>query len=529
MAKKTSPVMATGLKVRRSILELQHAYEAGDVKPLSNLVRAWLGIQSLSPQDLRSFFNLGGYHGEPFNGAGASDGSYWGGYCNHGNILFPTWHRVYLLKLEEALQSIPGCQDVMLPYWDQTDAHTLNYGIPSVLTDEFFLLDGVRKVKNPLRSFILPVDLSDDVAADADAYSKPRGYETVRYPLSGLVGTEEAREKTRIHNEQFPDPIENTKILNGNVMDWLKMDFVPNVTRPADTHQAYIDCLEAPNFTVFSNTASSGHWNNTKSTKDAMVVSLETPHNSIHLAVGGFDVGDAHLSPIPGANGDMGENNTAGFDPIFYFHHCNIDRVFWLWQRRHKSTDMLEIIPEYPGTNSSDTDGGPPTGIEKNIFLTMETNLIPFRHADNRYYRSSDCFNIERQLGYTYSVGSLDTDKRPKQTTRTPGKLIRITGVNRGAIRGSFIIAAFAEIDGKKYRIGTEAILSRWNTKSCANCQKNLEARAFFEEPEIATRSLTPIKYEVKILGREGIIAEGDGSYSTRDLMSTPKFILAVR
>ena len=63
---------------------------------------------------------IGGYHGEPFRGAGWGNASYWGGYCNHGNVLFPTWHRAYLLRLEDALRSIPGCEDVTLPFWDET-------------------------------------------------------------------------------------------------------------------------------------------------------------------------------------------------------------------------------------------------------------------------------------------------------------------------------------------------------------------------------------------------------------------------
>jgi hypothetical protein len=67
---------------------------------------------------------------------GWGNSSYWGGYCNHGNILFPTWHRVYLLKLEEALQSIAGCGDVMLPYWDETSDDSLKNGIPWALTQK---------------------------------------------------------------------------------------------------------------------------------------------------------------------------------------------------------------------------------------------------------------------------------------------------------------------------------------------------------------------------------------------------------
>ena len=54
----------------------------------------------------------------------------------------------------------------------------------------------------------------------------------------------------------------------------------------------------------------------------------------MHLAVGGFDIPAYDASPITGANGDMGENDTAGLDPIFFFHHCFIDYMFWTWQRR---------------------------------------------------------------------------------------------------------------------------------------------------------------------------------------------------
>jgi tyrosinase len=101
-------------------------------------IRAWKGIQELPPTDPNSFFVLGGYHGEPFRGAGWGNSSFWGGYCNHGNILFPTWHRIYLCKLEKALQSIPGCGEVMLPYWDETSEDSLKNGVPWALTQKEF-------------------------------------------------------------------------------------------------------------------------------------------------------------------------------------------------------------------------------------------------------------------------------------------------------------------------------------------------------------------------------------------------------
>lgn len=181
-------------------------------------MRAWIGIQELDPKDKRSFFILGGYHGEPFAYRQAVDAlsqtdiyQYWGGWCHHGNVLFATWHQVYLYKLEEALQRIvPG---VTLPFWDETSDDPLHHGIPTILTQEKFELDGVL-IDNPLRAFKLPESLNDNLTVDDHAYIKPAGFETVRYPLSGLVGTVEARAAAKAHNDQFPDPTKNIEFLN---------------------------------------------------------------------------------------------------------------------------------------------------------------------------------------------------------------------------------------------------------------------------------------------------------------------------
>jgi len=43
---------------------------------------------------------------------------------------------------------------------------------------------------------------------------------------------------------------------------------------------------------------------------------LESYHDDVHVWVGG----------------DMVDITTAGYDPVFYAHHCMIDRVWYLWQ-----------------------------------------------------------------------------------------------------------------------------------------------------------------------------------------------------
>jgi hypothetical protein len=52
------------------------------------------------------------------------------------------------LKLEEALQSIPGCADVMLPFWDESSPESLAAGIPWALTQENFRIAGPPSLGN---------------------------------------------------------------------------------------------------------------------------------------------------------------------------------------------------------------------------------------------------------------------------------------------------------------------------------------------------------------------------------------------
>lgn len=479
------------LRIRYSVRQLQEMYENNNKAPLEKLMKAWAGIKALPPDDPNSFFVIGGYHGEPFVGAGWGNASYWGGYCNHGNVLFPTWHRAYMMKLEEALQSIEGCEDVMMAYWDETSEASIKEGIPWALTDEFFPRDS--KTPNPLRSFVFPTNITDNINGDNPNYSKPAGYETVRYPLSGLVGTEADRAATKCHNANFPNYKENVKTLNDNVVAWLNTFITVNGQKfPTDVKHKYEACLYAPNYTVFSNTTSAAEWNSKLSStgdKGNVVVPLESPHNSIHLAVGGYDAPGYDRSPIPGANGDMGENDTAGLDPIFFFHHCNVDRMFWVWQKLNGHTNELDIIKYYPGTNSVDSQG-PTPGTTPNSWLTMDSPLDPFTLKENgkeRPYTSRDCINIEQQLGFTYSPGSLDDGKLKKRnsTPRKASKIVEITNINRAALNGSFVVTAVANIDGKKQVIGHEAVLSRWSVKNCANCQTHLEVKAHFELPEV--------------------------------------------
>ncbi|KAI0115573.1 putative tyrosinase [Nemania sp. FL0031] len=497
--------------------KVQRLYDSGENRSiLENLVRAWRGIKALPPYHPNSFFCIAGFHGEPFRGPGVTDSKFWGGYCNHGNVLFPTWHRAYLLRLENALRSIPGCENVTLPFWDEL--LDVEHPVPTILTSPTFDLDGDRI--NPLYSYTLQESLIENVDNSNSRYTKKAGYETVRYPLAGLVGTEEDEANSEAHNEAYPDAETNIKILNQNVAAWLTEnvhipldDGVPPTDIPdiSSVSARYRRCLEAPNYTVFSNTTSQAKWNE-QHHEDSQVVSLESPHNAIHLAVGGFyQKGILNANPIIDANGDMGDNETASFDPIFYFHHCFIDYAFWKWQEYHKKTTpgSLEIMEGYDGTSIGEGEGMPylPPGTQ----LDMKTSLYPFRKENQTYYCSDDLVDIRSQLGYQYAHGSLDLVLSAPGRQRDGinlgiSKRKRVTNVNRAHYPGSFVIRLFAKnYKGEEFEIDREAILSRRNIAGCANCQNHLEVNPVFPIPASLEAALRgpqrdrPIKYSIKI------------------------------
>jgi tyrosinase len=61
--------------------------------------------------------------------------------------------------------------------------------------------------------------------------------------------------------------------------------------------------------------------------------SLETyPHNFIHGWVGG----------------DMGLIAYSAYDPIFYSHHCMIDRIWYLWQLQHGNSTIPPDLLSQP-------------------------------------------------------------------------------------------------------------------------------------------------------------------------------------
>lgn len=132
-------------RIRRDIRSLKN-------DEIEKITAAFQGIMDLPASDPNSFFSLAAIHWLP-----APDF-----YCMHHSPGFLSWHRAYQIVFENALRSIPGCEDVTIPYWDITVEEPL----PTWL------------FKKPFASYTFPQDVSDKFK---------KGSTTKRYSANAIL------------------------------------------------------------------------------------------------------------------------------------------------------------------------------------------------------------------------------------------------------------------------------------------------------------------------------------------------------
>lgn len=100
-------------------------------------------------------------------------------------------------------------------------------------------------------------------------------------------------------------------------------------------------CLSQPSFEAPAGSSSFGGPRTVFSHNPGPAGSLEaTPHGSMHVAISGTPVADPSASGAV-RRGFMANFTRAPLDPIFWLHHCNIDRVWKVWLRDPAHTNPV--------------------------------------------------------------------------------------------------------------------------------------------------------------------------------------------
>lgn len=113
--------------------------------------------------------------------------------------------------------------------------------------------------------------------------------------------------------------------------------------------------------------------------------SIEDIHNAIHTYVGG--------------DGQMGSPPVSAFDPIFWLHHTNIDRLFAIWQALHEDPKVASTyVTPRPAQSGN-------FSIKAGATESITTPLTPFAQSgtkDRQNFWTSDGIRSTKTFGYVY-------------------------------------------------------------------------------------------------------------------------------
>ncbi|KAI9845231.1 MAG: hypothetical protein M1837_004986 [Sclerophora amabilis] len=413
-------------------------------------------------EDWWTFYSLSSIHGLPpelwnnvpnlNEGKGKVAGS-GRGYCTHGSLVFPTWHRVYVLMFEQAvaekMMSIAGkygedekqkyetaAAQFRLPYWDPIMPRNPTkksgkldekiFGVPKILSQKRVFVNHWDKskpkdIENPLQQFSFPKeDVLREKGRTTWTEKDWRGRvvangrdHTLRTP--GIDGeTNYDGDYVHKNNEEQRREGYNLKLQRqAQVMgaklwkllssyEWTEQDMA-KPRRDPDPHPH-------PEEPFQGNWQDQAHRNNLRSwhsfashrlnpgSYDSSI-SLETWHDDIHDLLG------TGRSP-----GHMADPAIASFDPIFWLHHCNIDRLFAIYQALYpdegddqgQPKDSSKWVPE-SGTVKSPENS--------------KMSLYPFRKNDKNFWTSNDVKDW-RTLGFAIP-GHEKLDKKGREDLET--------------------------------------------------------------------------------------------------------------
>lgn len=150
---------------------------------LATLKSAFEGLMNKEHTDPDSYFALAGLHWYPSPN-----------FCKHHENRYNPWHRAYLIRFEDAMRQVPGCDDVTLPWWDITkappswlfEAPFADYTLPINIHPSY--PKGTTTKRNSLESIAQNVASLDLQGTIADALGRSSWESFVSYTTNGIEG-----------------------------------------------------------------------------------------------------------------------------------------------------------------------------------------------------------------------------------------------------------------------------------------------------------------------------------------------------
>jgi hypothetical protein len=410
---------------------LRHRKNINDVQGVEkeNLLKAFKGIMALDkkdPNNPNGFYKLGGIHWYPAPT-----------YCEHHVHPFLAWHRAYILQFEDALRSIPGCENVTLPYWDISDDR-----YPEIFSE------------GPFATYKVPQEFLD------------------KYPAEAGSGTEPLTATGSI--KRYSEATYNA----------LKWENIRDATHdPTNKNKVYLDkIIQLPSWNAFNGLDTNGKF---KSTSESLMHAHDMIHNSNGITTANQDV--TGFEPVFWLF-------HANWDRLMWqwqkLHHTtNVDDFKKNVKACGDSTDWIDA----EGLNIMDP-------FTKTLGLTVDQTIdlnkmginyveppLPLTHAENF---KADEMSLHRSVNKGQSTKSEFTLNNFSHLS------LRVKDVNRLKIPGTFTVSLYLgeELLQKRF------FLQATKPGNCENCVKQAFVSFDFEfEYERLQKADGKVKIEIQL------------------------------
>jgi len=335
--------------------------------------------------------------------------------CQHSWEQFLTWHRAYLYFFEQQLQDIDPT--VTLPYWDWSAYRddleksiadeTSKAGLDNGIIPEAYRCWIDQEHIDKLKAEGVPQDVLDKLAA---VLNQKFDSGNRLFLQAGIHwGDNPQSDQAIIAALEDINPLWHFQRWPGG-SSGLIFEAYP---RPDDVERI----LGLQNFFDFGSGPADNHF----------FGALENIHNLIHNFSGGvnpnFGSSTTPMDVTNPAAGDMVNAGRTAFDPIFWGHHSNVDRLWSEWQKRHVKTgpdDPDDILPPWTMT----------------VEDTYSTTKLGYQ-----YMQSSQAFPANSQVAVSRFV-SAAAEVNPKVTATHRQAEVRLHRVQY-VTRSGFYIRVF--------------------------------------------------------------------------------------
>jgi hypothetical protein len=228
-------------------------------------------------------------------------------------------------------------------------------------------------------------------------------------------------------------------------------------------------------------------------------VPLETPHNSLHDIIGGN-------------NGNMSNIDIAAFDPVFWLHHCNMDRHYYSWMYYNT---LGFTSPIYPSRMTDATYKESCAPFFKDYIYSDDCSRYKWgwENGTSSYMKVGDALQLHR-FPYTYDI----IEPAPRTECTSYIELIDIPIPRESVEINVYIHPVNTTLDKTAHYAGSGFWFGiNRDVIHCCRCNVGRTTMKIDVEEYVSAHRITASNigaYTVHIEAEGSLIKRGDGIYS---------------